>query len=354
MTTTSNASTVSNWRYFSNPEDGARSTKGWFKVIAPDENGDDNTFMDYSKLVKSADSTFATGDAEDENERWYYADGDGELYEGAIKKIKGKYYGFAPEGSGKAGAMLTGLCALTVNKDGEITYVWGRDMDSDDLDDCMDGVGDFSGFGADSNDTLYYFGGDEDTDGALKTGSVTISLDGDSYSFQFSKSGGAESRGRGLTGIDDSKYIYKYGLKMKADSDDKYKIVYATDDAASGTAVVEEIDSAYLRSNSLPADQKNKDGDTIKYFGTLGSDYYLVNTSGSIIKNKTAAKDGDEWYFYVDDKNIKMYTNNKTLTVSSGDPAISDGTNSLKDDWDDTTVKIGNGHDGAPDADMID
>ena len=43
----------------------------------------------------------------------------------------------------------------------------------------------------------------------MKTGSVTISLDGDSYNFQFSKAGGSEGKGRGVTGVDDNKYIYK-------------------------------------------------------------------------------------------------------------------------------------------------
>ena len=37
--------------------------------------------------------------------------------------------------------MLTGLCALTVNNKGEITTLWARDMDSDDLDDCINGAG---------------------------------------------------------------------------------------------------------------------------------------------------------------------------------------------------------------------
>ena len=117
LTTTSNtsggAATVSNWRYFSNPEDGARVTKGWFKVIAPDASGDDNTFLDYSG--EGVTSTFATGDAEDENERWYYADGDGNLAKGEIKKIKGKYYGFWPDDGKKGGAMLTGL-AMIMNR----------------------------------------------------------------------------------------------------------------------------------------------------------------------------------------------------------------------------------------------
>ena len=69
---------------------------------------------------------------------------------------------------------------------------------------------------------------------------------------------------------------------------------------------------------------QNKDGVTVKAF-IFGDpeditkpvqwpkEFYLVNTSGAIVKNKTAAKDGDDWYFYVDDKNIAMYTNNKTL-----------------------------------------
>ncbi len=39
--------------------------------------------------------------------------------------------------------MLTGLCALTVDKDGNIVKLWDRDMDSDSLDDALKGEGDF-------------------------------------------------------------------------------------------------------------------------------------------------------------------------------------------------------------------
>ena len=171
LTTTSDATTASNWLYFSDPEDGARQTKAWFKVVTSDRDGDDNTFKDYT--IISATPTFAVGDSDDETERWCYADGDGNLEVGKIKKIKDKYYGFAPAGN-KAGSMLTGLCALRVNSStGEIEKPWVRDMDSDDLDDAM------------------------------KTGSVSVTLDGDSYQFQFSKTGGAEGKGRGLNGIDD-------------------------------------------------------------------------------------------------------------------------------------------------------
>ena len=349
LTTTSDAATISNWLYFNSPEDGARATKGWFKVVAPDKDGDDNTFKDYSNLENP---TFAKGDAEDENERWYYANSDGELYVGQINKIKGKYYGFAPEGN-KAGSMLTGLCALRVDNSGNITKLWARDMDSDDLDDAMNGEGDFDGFGSDTNDTLYYFGNNEDSDGALKTGSVSVNLDGDNYQFQFSKTGGAEGKGRGLNGIDDSKYIYKFGMKLKAGSDDKYIVVYADGDTGASDVTVHKIDTAALRRDAVERGQ-NKDGDTVYAYGTLGSlvsgkassNYYLLNTSGTIVKNKTAAKDGNDWYFYVDNKVIKMYTNNNTLTG---------GVEDLKKDWNVESKLISDGIDGdVLDTDMVD
>ena len=355
-TTESDLSTISNWRYFNSPEDGARSTKGWFKVVAPDEDGDDNTFKDYSN--DSANSTFAQGDAADENERWYYADSDGELYVGQIKKIKGKYYGFAPEGN-KAGSMLTGLCALTVNEKGEIKTLWARDMDSDDLDDALKAEGDFAAttshgaFGASKYDTLYYFGNNEDSDGALKTGNVSVSLDGDSYQFQFSKTGGAEGKGRGVNGVDDGKYIYKFGMKVKADSDDKYIVVYADGDTGASDVTVHKIDTAALRRDAVERGQ-NKDGDTVYAYGTLGSlvsgkassNYYLLNTSGTIVKNKTSAKDGNDWYFYVEKSAIKMYTNNNTLTG---------GVEDLKKDWNVESKLISDGIAGdVLDTDMVD
>ena len=40
---------------------------------------------------------------------------------------------------------------------------------------------------------------------------------------------------------------------------------------------------------------------------------YLVNTSGNVQKSKVAAKDGDDWYFYVKNRAVKLYTNNKNL-----------------------------------------
>ena len=308
---------ASNWAYFNSPEDGARAVKGWFKVVAPTE---DNKF---SQLDDSTD-TFATKNSRNEDEKWYYSDGKDEgLVTGEIKKIKGKYYAFAPDNGVDGGRMLSGLCALRM--DGStIVEVLKDEMDADDLDDFMDGTGDFAGMTyaseaqGSNNVYLYYFGDadDADSDGAMKVGNVTVNLDGDNYQFFFKKNGGAESRGRGINGIYDKKYVYRYGQKLKADSDEKYIVVYATDDYGTDTAVVKEIKSKDLRANQKDAGV-NKDKDHVSYVGNAGaiwdSNYYLVNTSGNIQKSKTAAKDGDDWYFYLNDKNIVAYTNNKTV-----------------------------------------
>ena len=352
LTTTSNTlaatSTASSWKYFNSPEDGARVTKGWFKVVAPKEDND-NVFTTYDEGI-----TFAGDDADSETERWYYADGDGQLYAGKIKKIKVKYYAFRPQdGRGKDAAMLTGLVLMRTDKD-TILEVLDDDVDADDLDQIISDNEYYddllkSDQPVPSDATLFYFGNDEDHDGAMKTGNVTVNLDGDSYSFKFSTTGGAEGRGHGITGIDDKKYVYKFGLKLKASSDDKYQVVYATGNTADSNAQVAKISSQELRelaNQNYDDIAVNKDGDSVTAFGTIDEvwdhDFYLLTTSGSIVKSKTASKDGADWYFYVDDEHIVMYCNTKTLTAdskkSAGDPdydALNDGLNTWKD-WNDT------------------
>jgi len=306
------ATSANSWKYFNSPEDGARMTKGWFKVVAPTE---DNTFNS-----NTYDKTFASTHADDEEEKWYYADGDGKLANGEIKKIKGKYYAFRPDDGAKGAAMLSGLVLIKV-ENGAITEVLDDGVDTDELSDLLDGTdsyGDKEGF------SLYYFGSDADNDGSMKTGSTTVTLDGDTYTFYFSKSGGVESRGKGVTGVDDNKYIYMYGCRVKADSDDKYQVVRVTGaDNTIGTSdcEVEKVKSQKIRSDITTTAVKNKDGDSVRYAPTAyfanAANHelcYLVNTSGTIVKSKTAAKDGDDWYFYVDNKVIRMYTNNKTLS----------------------------------------
>ena len=350
---------VESWKYFNSPEDGARVTKGWFKVVAPDDDND-NTFKDYDPSYGS----FATTDAADETERWYYADGEGQLYSGVIKKIKGKYYGFRPEVGGKGAAMLTGLVFMKTDGNGNILKVYDDNVDSDELDHIIneEAYGDdvTTAVYSDPNVSLYYFGNNEDTDGALKTGTVNINLDGDSYSFYFNKSGGAEGKGKGVSGIDDEKAIYKYGLKIKADSDDKYRVVKvegldgSTTDIAGRKVKVTKIDSSDLRDVSTELGV-NKDGDTVRGYvavedgkvaSTWDAKYYLVNTSGTICKKKTAAKDGDDWYFYTNkDKNIVMYVNNKTLKGGNGHSMLCN-----LDNWDSVRTVPGTALNPVPDT----
>ena len=312
-TATENSASASNWAYFSSPEDGARVTKGWFKVVAPTE---DNSFLE-------SDATFASKDSGDESERWYYSDSkDDGLVVGEIKKIKGKYYGFWPDDGKKGGRMLTGLCALQMNEaDGsKIDKVVMADMDSNDLDDFMDNVdaGDYD----DSNVYLYYFGDDADGDGSMKTGSVSVNLDGDSYQFQFKKTGASDSRGRGVTGVDDKKYIYKYGQKIKADSDDKYVLVHATGNINETGVKVFDYDNADIKnidgveSFNIKSDKEDEDNLKGYYgFGTADEGWYLVNTSGRIqTGTKSGTKDGYDMYWFMSKDNIKFYADDKNVS----------------------------------------
>jgi len=343
---TANPASTSNWRYFSSPEDGARATKGWFKVVAPSDSLE-NTFRDYEN------GTFAAEHADDETERWYYADKNGKLYEGEIKKIKGQYYGFYPDtDEKKGGAMLTGLCALKV-VDGKIEKVIKENMDLEDLQDCIEPTDEYLEMHLpNSHCSLYYFGNDPDHDGVMRTGSAIVTISGIPVPFEFSKSGGAESRGKGVSGIKDGKYIYRFGYKAKAEADEKYKLMYATGTTTDDDCMVFRVDSQKLRGFAEAAEYKNKDGDTVHYAGSLVScpyfiwerknPFYLVDTAGNIVKNKTAAKDGYDWYYYVKDKQVKMYTDNKNLSPDSKDQPVADVLgNVLKSDWKSKNITTG-------------
>ena len=160
----------------------------------------------------------------------------------------------------------------------------------------------------------------------MKTGATTVTIDGESYNFLFSKTGGAEGKGKGLTGVDDNKYIYSFGCRIKAGSDDKYQVVAVLPNTGNATDIhargvwVEKFDSADLKSVANGTFTNDKD-ETVNYLdvsdlqNTLGNGIklYLVNTSGNVQKSKVAAKDGDDWYFYVKNRAVKLYTNNKNL-----------------------------------------
>ena len=105
--TRTTASNTREWAYFSSPEDGARKTKGWFKVI-PDED------LDAEKY-------------DDAEEFWYFSDGSGNLYANVIKTISGKKYAFDEYGRMMDGLRLVDFAKNTTNnaistKDIESSY----------------------------------------------------------------------------------------------------------------------------------------------------------------------------------------------------------------------------------------
>ena len=284
------ASYTTGYRYYGDPEDGARVTKGWFQVVP--------------------DSYLSPDDYEDDENNWYYSDNDGKLGASEIKTINGKKYAFD-----SYGVMKSGLKAIKFagNSTTEIDEIKGDDgianMHFDTEDNFKDNVSAL--YGADYK--LYYFGSGDD--GAMKTGKQTVTIDGEDYSFLFNKSG--SSKGAGKLGIDDDKY-YLGGMLLKASKDDKYSVIKITKDV-SGTITAleclstEEFLADVDATSSIPA---GKDDDYDEYYNvkesaadTATTQYRLVNTSGSIQKNKNKAKDGDDRCFKIgNSKETVSYT----------------------------------------------
>ena len=288
------ASYSETFMYFNNPEDGARVTKGWFKVVP-------GYYLQEDKY----------NDGED---YWYYADGDGEIYANVIKTIKGKKYAFD-----NYGRMIDGLALLQMATDGDkiesakIDKKWaddaaGYEYDTEDnFDATVVAHADELTTGA----LRFYYFGDSD-DGAMKTGKQNVEIDGENFTFKFKES--SSSKGAGIHGEDDDK-LYNGGKLIKANSDDKYKVVeYVTE--KDGNGKVSKITMRTMDADEfidLCGDPTTDDDDETvwtapKYDKTSLTKYYLVNTSGSIVKSKSAAKDGEDYKFEVKDQIIKSVT----------------------------------------------
>ena len=280
------ASYSSSFKFFNSVEDGARVTKGWFKVV-PDEN-----------LQK--------GKFDDDSSYWYYADGDGDIVTNEIKTINGKKYIFDNYGRMKDGLLVVDTDGKTVNTiydDDDANYA----IDTEDhfKDNASDIVAD--------NKRVYYFGNGDD--GSMKTGKQTVDIDGDSNEFLFNKSG--SYKGAGKTGEDSNKY-YVAGMLLKADKDDKYAVVKIdTRDSKKTVYTLLTTDKFLADAKSLgiatpDADKLAKDYTEYYTIGTkAGIKYKLVNTTGTVQKNKTKAKDGNDTCYAVKDEVIKtVYVEN--------------------------------------------
>ena len=313
--TRGDATYTKEWSYFSSPEDGARKTKGWFKVI-PDEDLDEAEYDDAA-------------------EHWYYADGSGNLYANEIKTINGRKYAFD-----SYGRMLDGLRLIEfVEEDGrvstkEIAYSYDEDDNNDllfDTEDNLDAT--IQKIMEDGDDDIYafmYFG-DAD-DGAVKTGKQKIDIDGDEIEFEFKKDGSKKGQGRNEVDTAD-KVAYAMGKRYKAGSDNKYEIVLelskkdAEGKATVGTSLVSlTVDDFVHEIVGNPVitykdPETKEDEDEMVYFeedkynalptvydGMTIEGIYVVNTSGSLVKSKSKCTDGDDYVIKVSGFDIeKIY-----------------------------------------------
>ena len=272
--------------YFNNPEDGARVTKGWFKVVP-------GYYLQESKY-------------EDGDDYWYYADGNGKLYADVIKTINGKKYAFD-----NYGRMMDGLVFLEMKQKDNGKYE-SSDIEAkladDDENHPYDTEDNFDEFTKDFDAAIeagkirsFYFG--DGDDGAMKTGKQTVDIDGENFTFKFEDSG--SSKGAGITGEDDHK-LYNAGKLVTAGRDDKYQIVEYNKVTKHSEKI--DIDEFLDMTNIVTLiedvndDDYDEDADTWKVTQDKDADvvYYLVNTSGSMMKNKSNAKDGSDYKFSTD------------------------------------------------------
>ena len=235
-------------------------------------------------------------------EYWYYADGDGNLYANTIESINGKKYAF-----NEYGRMIDGLVFLEMDGSSDILSV----IDAEDTYDTPEAFDEFVEASADAirEGTIrcYYFG--DPDDGAMKTGGQDVEIDGEIFDFEFEDSGSL--KGSGVMGEHDHR-LYNAGKMVKADSDDKYKVA-AYDEATGFTVTMDTDDFLDLAVDKTYNEEDEEIIWTFDNQDDIDDDdgqmlYYLVSTSGSMVKDKSSAKDGEDYEFEVEDYLIKSVT----------------------------------------------
>ena len=258
---------------YSTPEDGARYTKGWFKVTP-------GYYLQKDKY-------------EDGSDYWYYSDGNGKLVTNQIKTINGKKYAFD-----NYGRMISGFVVLQMQHAG--AGISSKDivekLDDENRYDTADNYNRFvkanEGLFRSGEVRAYYFGNSDD--GSMKTGKQSVDLDGEKYTFEFEKNG--SKKGVGINGMDDHKF-YVGGKLTTADSDNKVEIVVLD---SNNQLVTKSSVADALNAYSTSATQHFKSNGDLDYteykFNNLptGAKAYVVNTTGAMVKSGTK-KDGDDY-----------------------------------------------------------
>ena len=258
---------------YSTPEDGARYTKGWFKVTP-------GYYLQKDKY-------------EDGSDYWYYSDGNGKLVTNQIKTINGKKYAFD-----NYGRMISGFVVLQMQQTGT-AYSQKDIVDKLDDENRYDTADNYTRF-VQANDSLfrsgelraYYFGSSDD--GSMKTGKQSVDIDGEKFTFEFAKNG--SKKGAGINGMSDHKF-YIGGKLTTADSDNKIEVVVLN---SNNQLITKSSVADALASYSTSATQHFKSNGDLDYteykFNNLptGAKAYVVNTTGAMVKSGTK-KDGDDY-----------------------------------------------------------
>ena len=221
-------------------------------------------------------SKIDSDDNDNETYSWWYADNSGKLVKDKIKKIKGKVYAFD-----EVGRMLGGL---QVGRPGH--FVSGYDANTGYTDDT--GLR----FAADSTlGDIYYFSGDYEKDGSRKTGYQKVDFDDDTYQMYFNNDGRAAKNY-----VNKIKKYAQNGIVLAANNDDSnYALVGVS--ATNAKEVDASNPISYVNSSAIN--------------NTLYANKVLVNTAGTVMKNKFNLKDSNDVY-YITDKN-----DGKVLAVSA-------------------------------------
>lgn len=261
---------TSSWRFYGSPEDGARVTKGWFKVV-PDES-----------LQK--------GKFDDDEDYWYYSDKDGKLVASEIKTINGKKYLFDNFGRMKDGLKFVKFAADSTTDIAETDGILSDDDRKDAKFDTVDNYRNSANTLLNDTYHAFYFGNGDD--GSMKTGKQSLSIDGEAANFSFVKSG--SFKGEGKTGVDSDKY-YLAGMLLKADKDDKYAVIEIDKSVEGkvGYSLLTTDEFVKKVGGTKTSDKNNSEIWNINY-NSDKVDYKLVNTAGSVQSGKTKAKDGND------------------------------------------------------------
>ena len=231
---------------------------------------------------------YLTGDNE-ENQKKYYRGNDGTaLYKNEIKSINGKKYLFGDDGS-----ILTGLYYLEFDStDNEKTIKTITPLDGEGdadnftkyttLNETPNGASEST-----SKSGVYYFSGPVSTAGEMATGSTTVEVDGDNYSFKFATSG--SNKGKGFTGRDGNSY-YVNGRKVKASSENYELFVRDT-----GNGNVKTLSSGGYTASQIIAGKEE--------LSTEYTRYALISSSGTIVKSGTK-RDGNDYKIPVQDYRV--------------------------------------------------